>query len=53
MVKQTQRTYNQITTLVLEPFKFITQWLWAHLDDGEEDDDIDIEMELPKKKKKK
>ncbi len=51
MIKQTQRTYNQITTLVLEPFKFLTSWLSNHLDAG--DDDDDIEMELPRKKKKK
>ena len=27
MIKQTQRTYSQITMMVLEPFKFITNWL--------------------------
>jgi len=51
MIAQTQRTYNQVTMLILEPFKFLTSWLSNHLDAG--DDDDEIEMELPKKRKKK
>lgn len=49
-ITQTQRTYHQLTTYVLEPFKYISHRL---ADKAEEDDEEEYELELPKKKKKK
>ncbi len=51
-VNQTQRTYNQMTMYVLEPFKFLTQWLVSHVDGSDDDDDEEMEVTVSKKKKK-
>ncbi len=49
-VVNTQNTYNQIMTYVLEPIKYLSTRLMTRDEEDEEDED---ELPKPKKKKKK
>lgn len=46
MIRQTQHTYAQITTYLLEPFKYLSHWLF------QEDEEEEVVSPSPRRKRK-